>query len=154
VRRVVASFVMVVLVLAAAGCGGGGDDGRKAYVEELNRAQAQLTQRFEAIQSRLPPTSTPAQNARTLRDYEAVVDRTVADLRRIDPPDGFAALHRRYIAQVAAYGAAVRSARELLGGRDPRQLLAAQASLKASILRTGRRIDATFRAINAKLRAS
>jgi hypothetical protein len=151
VRR--AAALIAVLALAAAGCGGGtGDDaGKKDYVAALNRAQTGLAQRFEALQRRVTPTSTPVQDQRTLSAYEAAVRDTVRDLEQVQPPEGLAALHRRFVGQVAGYGTALQAARAQLRSRDPQAVLAAQSRLRTAIERTGVRLNATIKAINDKL---
>jgi hypothetical protein len=145
--------VLLVLILAvvAAGCGGGGED-RDAYVKALNKSQTGLAQRFAALQSRITPTSNAAQDIKTLRAYEAAVRTTVRDLRAVDPPDGLAPLHRRFIDEVAAYGSALRKTRAELDRDDPRAILAAQGRLRSAVTAAGRRLDATIRAINQKLK--
>ncbi|HWH92688.1 MAG TPA: hypothetical protein VNT03_02405 [Baekduia sp.] len=147
------ALVLLVLVLAAAlaGCGGS-DAGRGDYVKALNTAQTGLAQRFTQLQSRITPTSSAKHDQKTLLDYEAAVRTTVGDLRAIEPPDGFEALHGRFVGQVADYGTALRTARAELDGDDPRAILAAQARLKTAVAQTGRRLNATIRAINQKLK--
>jgi len=143
--------VAVLAALVAAGCGGSGD-GRAAYVKALNKAQDALAQRFTTLGSRLTATGTPAQDARTLAAYEGAVTTTVADLRAVDPPDGFEELHRRFVGQVAGYATALRAARADLRDRDGRAILAAQGRLRAAIAHTADDLNATIRAINAKIK--
>jgi hypothetical protein len=152
--RARAALVLILLAVcaAAAGCGGGGSQERNDYVAALNRAQKGLAERFKALQQRITPTSTPAQDARTLTAYEGAVQATVRNLRAVEPPPGFAALHRRFVDQVGAYGSALRVARGDLRADDPRAVLAAQARLRAAIARAGERLNATIRAINSKLK--
>jgi hypothetical protein len=145
-----AVLLALVLALAAAGCGS--DDGRDGYVKALNKAQTGLAQRFTELQSRITPTSSAKQDERTLQAYESAVGTTVKDLRAIDPPAGFDALHRQFIGQVADYGTALRSTRSQLHGDDPRAILAAQSRLKTVVQQTGRRLNATIEAINKKLK--
>jgi hypothetical protein len=147
--RAAAVLPVLLAVLAAAGCGSSSD--RDDYVKALNKAQTGLAQRFTRLQARITPTSTAAQDVRTLQAYEAAVGTTVRDLRAIDPPDGFDALHRRFVGQVADYGVALRSARTRLKGDDPRAILAAQGRLKEDVAATGRRLNATIAQINQKL---
>jgi hypothetical protein len=146
-----AAVLLVLVVAAAAGCGS--DDGRRDdYVKALNTAQTGLARRFTQLQSRITPTSTAKQDEKTLLAYEAAVGTAVRDLRAVDPPEGFDALHRRFVGQVADYGAALRRARAELDGDDPRAILAAQGRLKSAVADTGRRLNATIQAINQKLK--
>lgn len=147
------AVVLLALLLAspvAIGCGAGKD--RDGYVTALNHAQTGLAQRFGALQARITATSSAEQDAKTLRAYEAAVRGAVAGLRAVDPPAGFAALHQRFIAQVAGYGTALRTARGELRSDDPQAILAAQGRLRAAVARTGTRLNATIRAINQKLK--
>ena len=144
--------VLLALILAVVAAGCGGDEDRDAYVKALNDAQTGLAQRFAALQSRITPTSNAAQDIKTLRAYEAAVGTTVSDLRAVDPPDGLAPLHRRFIDEVAAYGSALRKARAELDSDDPRAILAAQGRLRSAVTAAGRRLDATIQAINQKLK--
>jgi hypothetical protein len=145
--------VLLALILAVVAAGCGGDKDHDAYVKALNEAQTGLAQRFAALQSRITPTSNAAQDIKTLRAYEAAVGTTVSDLRAVEPPDGLASLHRRFIDEVAAYGTALRKARADLTRDDPRAILAAQGRLRSAVTAAGRRLDATIQAINQKLEA-
>jgi hypothetical protein len=149
--RACAGVLLALILVVAAGCGSGGED-HDAYVKSLNNAQTGLAQRFTALQSRITPTSNAAQDIKTLRAYEAAVGTTVGDLRKVEPPDGLAPLHRRFVDEVAAYGSALRKARAELDRDDPRAILAAQGRLRSAVTAAGRRLDATIQAINQKLK--
>jgi hypothetical protein len=142
-------LLALMLAVVATGCGAGKD--HDAYVKALNKAQTGLAQRFTALQSRITPTSDAAQDIKTLRAYEAAVSTAVGDLRAVDPPDGLAPLHRRFIDEVAAYGGALRKARAELRRDDPQAILAAQGRLRSAVSATGRQLNATIQAINQKL---
>jgi hypothetical protein len=147
--------VLVTLAAAAIGCGSRGDgasNGKAEYVTALNRAQSGLAAKFTALGQKITPTSSAKQDRATLGAYEGVVDSTVTQLRAIDPPDGLEALHRRFVAQLSAYGTAVQTARREIAGDDPRAILAAQGRLQASLQRTGRQLNATIEAINKTLK--
>jgi hypothetical protein len=150
-RATLVVLLLLTVALAAAGCGGG-NGGRDDYVKALNRAQTGLATRFQTLQARITPTSTPAQDAKTLQAYEGAVTATVRDLRAVDPPSGFAALHRRFVDEVSEYGSALRSARGRLRSDDPQAVLAAQGRLRAQIAAAGDRLNATIQAINTKIK--
>jgi hypothetical protein len=152
-RRVPTLLAVLAVMPAAIGCGGG-DDGRGDYAKALNQAQTDLAQRFVALQRGTSPTSTPDQEQQALLRYENAVRATVGRLRAVDPPAGFDALHRQFVAEVAGYGTALRTARtRLADSTGSRAVLDAQARLKDALTRTGRQLDATIRAINDKLGA-
>lgn len=152
-RRAPFPLALIALLLAAvvAGCGGGGDDGRNEYVTALNKAQNGLAQRFSQLQSQITATSSASQDRATLKAYEAAVGTTVRDLRAIDPPSGLDVLHQRFVGEVSDYGTALHRARGELNGDDPRKILAAQGRLRTSVQETGVKLNATIKAINAKL---
>jgi hypothetical protein len=143
------ALLALILVVVAAGCGG--DKAHDSYVKALNASQTELAERFDALQSRITPTSSAGQDIKTLRAYEAAVRTTVSDLRAVDPPAGLGPLHRRFVDEVAAYGSALRKTRAELDSDDPRAILAAQGRLRSAVSAAGRRLDATIRAINQKL---
>lgn len=144
--------VLIALVLALAATGCGSDDGRGGYVKALNQAQTGLQQRFTQLGARITPTSSAKEDQRTLAAYESAVGTTVKDLRAIEPPSGFEALHRRFVGEVAGYGTALRAARSRIDSDDPRAILAAQGRLKTAVQQTGRQLNATIEAINKKLK--
>lgn len=143
--------VLLALIVAVVVAGCGSDETGDTYVKALNRAQTGLAQRFTALQKQVTPTSTAKQDRATLQAYAAAVDATVRDLRAVEPPDGLVALHRTFVGQVAGYGTALEAARAALKGEDPQAILAAQGRLQASVAKTGRQLNATIQAINAKL---
>jgi hypothetical protein len=150
-----AAALLAVVAILAAGCGSGSDgasNARADYVRSLNQAQSGLAQKFTKLGEKITPTSSAKQDQATLAAYESVVDTTVRQLRAIDPPSGLEALHRRFVAQLAGYGTAVRTARTRIAGDDPRAILAAQGTLQASLQRTGRQLNATIEAINKTLK--
>lgn len=150
-RARVAILLALAAAVALAGCGGGGgDDGRTGYATALNRAQNGLLKRVNQLNTRITPTSTPAQDRKTLAAYETAVGTAVRDLRAIDPPDDLQRLHQQFVGQVAEYGTVVHRARTQLNG-SRRAALAARSELPQALQRVARKIDGTIKAINAKL---
>ena len=149
--RAAAAVLLALLVATAAGCGGSKPDNGD-YVKALNQSQTSLAQRFSELQARITPTSSAKQDQKTLSAYEGAVRTAVSDLKAMHPPRGFDALHRRFIAQVADYGTALRTARGELRGEDPQAILAVQGRLRTAVSRTGTRLNATIQAINQKLK--
>src|SRR3954453_14816201 len=130
-RRPAVLLALVLALATAAGCGGGGSGSGAgdAYVKEVNAAQSGLAKRFDQLQNAAAATSTPAQDRRTLRAYEAAVDAAVARLRAADPPADVRRLHEQFVGEIADYGIEVRRARKALRATRPRVALAAQRRL-------------------------
>src|SRR3954469_20658822 len=113
-RAAAAVLLALFLATAAAGCGSKQDNGN--YVKALNHAQTGLAQRFSELQARITPTSSAKQDQKTLSAYEGAVRKAVTELEAVDPPSGLAPLHRRFVAQIGDYSAALRTARGELRG--------------------------------------
>jgi hypothetical protein len=148
--RARAAIVLALLLASVAGCGSTDHSGRD-YVQAINRAQTGLVKRFTTLQAKVTPTSSAAQDRQTLLAYEAAVRKTVTDLRAVQPPSGLDALHRQFIAEVGAYGTALRTTRGELRSENAQAILAAQGRLRTAVARTGTRLNATIAAINRKL---
>ncbi|HET6507262.1 MAG TPA: hypothetical protein VFG42_10765 [Baekduia sp.] len=144
--------ILLVLIAAAllAGCGGG-DGAKDDYVTSLNQAQDALLKRVTQLNERITATSTPAQDRATLKVYETAVDTAVRDLRAIDPPSGLDQLHQQFVREVAEYGAVVRQARDRLSNGSVKSGLAVRGTLPDALERVARELNATIKAINAKL---
>ena len=134
----------VALSLAFLVACGGDTTAKNEYVAAVNRAQTE----FAAGIAKARPG---ADAAKTFDDMQAAIDKVVADLRAVDPPDEVAALHERLVREMAGFGTAVEQAAGSLTSGDPGKLAAAQAAFTRSTAGAGRKIDATIGQINAKL---
>lgn len=146
-----AGLVALLLALLLTGCGGDDVEQSNAYVDSVNVAQTRFASGFERLAREITATSTPAQDLKTLKGITATIDTTVADLRRIDPPQKVAAQHDQLVEALAQYGESIDAARTKLGG-SAAQATAAQARLAADTERTSTRVTAAVTAINRKLR--
>ena len=114
-RLLAAGAVALALAGAAAGCGG---DVQKdnAYVDRVNLAQTQFASSFARLSREITASSTPAHDRKTLRAIEGSINTTVTDLRAIHPPDKVKSLHGDLVDAIAAYGDAIGTAEQNLGG--------------------------------------
>ena len=149
-RLLAAGAVALALAGAAAGCGG---DVQKdnAYVDRVNLAQTQFASSFARLSREITASSTPAHDRKTLRAIEGSINTTVTDLRAIHPPDKVKSLHGELVDAIAAYGAAIGSAEQNLGGTEA-EATRAQARLAADTGRASTQVTAAVSAINQKLR--
>jgi hypothetical protein len=151
-RRAGAALAALALL---AGCGSSDDPSKDAnrYVDAVNSAQTRFTTTLDRLSGTISAGTTPAQDRRALRAFDAAVARTVATLNRIEPPDDVRALHRRLIAELGVYGKEVRQETAVLDSDDPQALVAAQRRLLASTNEASQRINGTIDEINARLRS-
>ena len=150
-RRLLAAGALVLAVaLAAAGCGGSVQKDN-TYVDRVNLAQSQFASSFTQLSREITPSSTPAHDRKTLRAIQASIAKTVTNLRAIHPPDKVKSLHGELVDAIAAYGAAIGSAEQNLGGTVA-EATRAQARLAADTGRASTQVTAAVSAINQKLR--
>lgn len=140
----------LLLTLLLAGCGGDDVQESNSYVGSVNIAQSRFASSFERLARDITSSSTPAEDRRTLRSINTTLATTVADLRKITPPEKVESQHDQLVEALAQYGEAVAAAEEKLGG-SPAQAGAAEARLAADTARTGTRVTAAITAINQKL---
>lgn len=140
----------LLLTLLLAGCGGDDVQQSNAYVDSVNIAQSRFASSFERLARDITSSSTPAQDRKTLRSINATLEATVADLRKIKPPEKVQAQHDQLVEALAEYGTAVGAAEEKLGG-SAEQATAAEARLAADTARTSTRVTQAITAINQKL---
>lgn len=149
--RSLAAAIVSAAVLLGAGCGGDTAE-ENAYVEAVNRTQTEFAQTFERLRDDITATSTPAQDQRTLGRFRAAVDDAVGELRRIEPPEAVASLHRRLVGDIGRYGTEIEKARTAFGSTDPQKVLQAQTRLVARVSRISGDINAVITDINQELR--
>ena len=150
-RRLAAGAIIVGLALAGAGCGGGDAERSNAYVNRVNDAQTRFASSFERLSRQITSASSPAQDRKTLRSVAASVDVTVADLRKIEPPEKVKKLHGDLVDAISGYGEAIGAAERNLGG-GATEAAQAQARLAADTTRTSTLVTSTIAQINQKLR--
>jgi hypothetical protein len=150
-RRVIGALAAAVLL---AGCGAGEARQANRYVDAVNRAQSQFARTMSGLSGRLGSGSDPVAATRVLRAFDGALQRVVVSLRAIKPPARVAALHRRLVGDLDAYGAEVRRETEALRSGDSRALVAAQQRLLAATRRVSSQINTTLAAINRQLRSA
>jgi hypothetical protein len=143
----------VALAVLVAGCGSGHAKESNRYVDSVNAAQGRFTTTLDRLSGAIGTSTTPAQDRRTLRAFEAAVGRAVGALRGIEPPAEVRPLHRRLIGELDVYGREVRRETGVLRSDDPKALVAAQRRLLAFTNESASRINATIDEINRRLQS-
>lgn len=145
---------LAIVTLAAASLGGCASDSgaRDDYVKQVDAVQARFHRSFQRVQVTIDtPTSTATQERRALGGLRKAVDRAVADLRAVKPPGAVAALHRRLVQALEAYGPVIAARRAASASRIPRELIAASTSFASGSEAVNTRVQRAIDAINAKL---
>ncbi len=146
----------VLLALAAAGalavggCGGG-DDAQASYARAVNDARAQLQHSLAAVPEAVSPTSSRAQDERTLGRYHDAVHRTLTRLRTLEPPADVTAANARLLAAVGRVDAALEEAVDALKTATARDALAVRAQLADRLGTAGHDINAAIADLNRGL---
>ncbi len=155
VRRARWAGALALLLLAAAllaGCGGGDTKTNNAYVDQVNKVQSEFAATFERLSGQITATSTAKQDRATLEGFKRAVDRTVADLRAIKPPDKVKDLHAQLAATIARYGAAIAAAEQGLTHADAAARAKASTKLSEETSTTSADFSRVIDEINRKLR--
>jgi len=146
-----AVLIALCAVLALAGCGSHKSQRANDYVHAVNRAENDFAARFHKLEPEITRQSSPKQIRSTLLKFELAIDRVVAQLRGVRPPDSVRSLHAELIAAIAAYRDPVDQARRAFGLTDRKKLNKTRTSLQRSFAQIGARITRTTNAINTKL---
>ena len=142
--------LLAVVTLIAAGCGTD-TTGENAYVGDVQRAQSAYLARFDQSLARLTPTSTLAQDRRTLTEFAQIADRFRTTLLRVKPPPKLAAQHRALVAAVAAVREQfVRGGARLAGGTAADRAVV-RTQLSSAVDANQARFTQAIAAINAQL---
>ena len=151
--RLAGALVLLLLVTALlAGCGGGDTKTNNAYVDQVNKVQSEFAATFERLSGQITATSTAAQDRATLESFRRAVDKTVANLRAITPPDKVKDLHAQLATTIASYGAAIAAAEKGLTRADAATRAKASAKLSEETSTTSADFSRVIDEINRKLR--
>ena len=146
-----ACCLLVGLLLG--GCGSDRVKRANAYVDGVNRAESRFADSSDQLLKRITPTSTPSQDRATLARFSSAVDRVVADLRAVSPPDRVRTLHTRLVGQIARLGTEVDRARSALSSKDASKIARVPTQLSDATSEVSREINTTTAAINRALKA-
>lgn len=147
IARVALLVAALIVSPAAAGCGS--DDNQ--YVQDVNAAQAKFASTLTRLQRDIRPSSSSAQDSRTLDGFQLAIRQVVAQLRAITPPDSVRDLHDQLIGEITDYGTTISAAKTKISKGSPQDILAAQADLSTAVARTAVKINLTIDQINKKL---
>jgi hypothetical protein len=144
-----------LLALAAAGAlvagGCGGSDAEAVYAKDVNGARAELQHRLAAVPEIGTPTSTRAQDVRTLSAYQAAARQARLRLLRADAPEDLGVLHARLLAAVRSYEHRLDQGRKRLAAASGGVVLAIRAQLAEGLAAAAKDINAAIAELNRRL---
>jgi hypothetical protein len=151
VRRLAPVLLVLALGTLAPACG---SDNKAAndYVDAVNQAQNDFASTFDRLSTKVTPTSTPAQDQKTLDGFKRAVDKVVRDLRAVKAPDKVGGLHRELVAEISTYGTEIDKAKRTFAEGDSKAILKARTDFGTAVTRVNSQIQRTIAAINNKLR--
>lgn len=147
------SLLLAAMLLVA--CGGSAERERKnAYVREVNAAQNEFAETVTDVSERITNKSSPKQDRKTLRSFEAAIEDVVAKLRAIDVPEDVQAEHKQLTEAMAGFGTEISKATDALDRPTTRSIAEAQRAITTATQNVNGQIDAAIAAINSKLGAT
>ncbi|MFL5893598.1 MAG: hypothetical protein ACJ76Z_00630 [Thermoleophilaceae bacterium] len=147
--RATLAIGLVLSLVAAGGCGG--DTQKKNdYVKAINKVQTDFANAASKLQAG-GAGSGEAGAKKTFANLKAAIDKVVADLQGVKPPDSVKALHNELIGEMKSFGQSIQRAGASLGSKDPQKILAAQTQFATDAGQVGAKIGATIDKINTEL---
>ena len=139
-------LALLLAAVALAACGGDTAE-KNDYVEKVNKAQTDFADGISKAQG----GATATNGKKVFDDMAASIDKVVADLRAVEPPDDVTSQHDRLVGELEKFGAAVEKAGASITSNDPQKIAAAQADFAKEASGVSTKIGSTIQEINAKL---
>jgi hypothetical protein len=140
------------MVAVVSGCGGNDTKATNSYVDSVNKAQNDFAATFDKLSSKITSTSTATQDQKTLDGFRQAVDKVVADLKSVTPPDKVKDLHGQLVSEISSYGTQIDKAKKAFATNNPQAIIKAQTELVSAVTQVSSKINTTIDAINKKLR--
>lgn len=137
---------LTLILLAAGGCGGDTKENND-YVDAVNKAQNDFVAGVNKVQS--AGASTKPEDV--FNQLNAAIDKVIADLKAVDPPDDVKDLHDQLIAEMTKFDGSIAEAADALQSNDPEQIQKAQVTLSTEVSQIGTKVSTIISDINKKL---
>jgi hypothetical protein len=145
-----AALAVALAMLLAAGCGSDTKE-KNAYVNAVNRAQADFVAVVDDSESRISGNASDEDTARQLDMIRAAAAKVVVRLRGIDPPGQARTLHGNLVREAQGLVAAFKKAADAYHSGEPSRILSAKVDLSKDVQKVNAQINATIQALNDKL---
>jgi hypothetical protein len=148
--RLATICLAAVALVVGTGCGSDTKNNNK-YVDAVNKAQTDLLNNVQKVGSASSGTDPTAAAKKTFSDLSAAIDKFIADLKAVEPPDKVKDLHNRLITEITQVGSQVKSASSSLDAKDPQAIVTAQTKLATTVTALQTEMSKTIDDINNKL---
>src|SRR5688572_255654 len=149
--RLMRAIVLVAAALSLVAVAGCGDTAKNnEYVDAVNKAQTDFADSVSKLQVDAS-SATPDKAKEVFTSLATGVDKVVADLKAVEPPEKVADLHDELVAEVSSFGEAIRAAADSITGSDPQKIIDAQTKFATDVAAMGTKISATIDSINKEL---
>jgi hypothetical protein len=148
-RAVLVAAAALALV-AASGCGGDTKSNNE-YVDAINKVQTDFADSVGKTTS-APSGGDPQAAAKTtFANLKTAIDKVIADLKGVKPPDKVKTLHNELISEMQQFNTGIQKAGAALDSKDPQKILSAQTEFATGASTLGTKISQTIANINKKL---
>jgi hypothetical protein len=137
---------LTLSLVAAAGCGSSGASKANDYIKAVNKAQTDFAASVAKVQGQA--TQQPTE---VFAKFKTAIDKVVADIKAVPPPDKVKSLHNELIGELTRFGDAVDSVGSVVAGKDPAKILKAQTTFATDLSQLATKMTTTIDAINTKL---
>jgi hypothetical protein len=148
-RALVLAAVALALV-AGVGCGSDNKESND-YVSAINKAQTDFANSVQKIGTSASGSNATEKAQNTFASLEQAIDKVVADLKAVNPPDKVADLHNELVSELNQFKGQVKTAGDSLSSGDPQAITKAQTAFASSASTLGTRISQTIDNINKTL---
>ena len=142
--------VAALSLVVTAGCG---SDTKKSndYVNAINKVQTDFATNVSKVGS-APTGSDPIAAAqKTFAQLKAAIDKAIADLKNVKPPDKVKDLHTQLVSEMNQFETEVQAAGDSLKTKDPQTILKAQSKFASDAGSIESKVTQTINDINTKL---
>ena len=146
-----AVICLAALALVATGCGSD-TKASNDYVKQVNKIQTDFLSDVQKVGNGASASTDPATAAKkTFSDLSGAIEKFIADLKNVDPPDKVKELHNRLISQMNQVDSEFKQAGSSIDSKDSKTILAAQTKLATSVSSLETQLSKTISDINSKL---
>ena len=151
-RAITVTMVAISLVVAS-GCGGSSTSSANDYVKQINKVQTDFANSLSAsASSGTTSSSDPLAGAKdTFKKIDDGLNKVVAQLKGITPPDKVKSEHQQLITEISSLDQEVKKIGSTVSSGDLKKIAAAQTTFATKATQLQNQFTQTIDSINKKL---